>query len=1115
MSEIAVVSEIQHVIGESTRNVYMGRSDNAEKEVLTYKITSDEIKREKIEFSYGLLKIFDEIIVNAVDNLSAERKSKEYSTTTTIIVEISNKSIAVENDGQTIPIEQFTMKPRDEGESDLVYNERLATESKLVGKYKPEIVFTHFRTSANYISNGKRTTGGVNGIGAKMTCAFSKTFTIEVWGKGQYYSQIIRSNCRDISPPIIDNRETHTSSGVRITFEPDWSVLDLSGKFKEITQEQIRLLSMRVFDLCHLPVKLILNGIELKRLTFDEFSKRIDENIAKAPIAYISNNIAFAYVPSKGRQRSYVNNVVTYDGGSHINTLISKVLTEVNKKLTNKIESRTLKSKLSIVMYLTIPGASFQSQSKDKLVNKSISIKLDSRLLSTFLTESGIIEDLSGKVLKVEKAKVTRSLITNISKLVEAELAPIPKSKRPGKRDCYLFVCEGDSAQTLCVRGIRTIGSKTYGTFALRGKVLNTRKNTADKYQQNKELTNLKRIIGLADGQTYTSTDSLRYQHIICAKDADYDGAVIMGLVINFFHNRFPSLLKINGFISELITPINVLYEKPKDPAFSNPSLVFYSSRKFEKWCESNSLSRYHCKYVKGLGGNTNADVDFYFDEFDKHLVNIDFTSDDVDDKMSLAFAGTTKQFTDRRKEWIGKANKDDYLEEEAGLGLEFTDFIDRILVFSSNDACLRSIPSIIDGLKPSQRKVLYTFFGMSKTKAYESKLIYQLTGTVADFAMYHHGDKSMSDTITRMCQSFIGSNNIPLLQGYGQVGSRRANGDDMAQPRYVSASLAKITRLIFPEIDDRLLSRVLEDGKPAEPNYYIPIVPIVLVNGARGIGTGWNTRIPLFNPKDLITIIAKRLSGLDGDINSISPWYNGYEGDIIEYDNKWEFRMSISKIDDRTYRITELPVGVSIVNAESVINSLIEQGVIQTYESQLNKRSTRDIDTIITFTNPLEMSDVIEYFKPIYSTTCSKNSMVGFDSNGFIRKFEDIKSIFDEWYQQRLELYIKRKELILEDLELELLILENKYRFIESDYDLRKFKSKDEIDSMLEKNEYDRVDNSYEYLWKMPYIMSSQKKLEKLSLKISNLKKQIEEVAKTKVEVMWMKELIALNKAL
>lgn len=1118
MSTVAVKGEIEHVIGETTRNVYMGKSNNDEKEMLTYDVETGEVKREKIKFSHGLLKIFDEIIVNAIDNLSPERKAAAKSQMTKINVTIDNYSISVENDGPCIPIRQFVPSTVPQGMTPtLAEQERMKVEESLAGEYIPTIVFTKFRSSTNYQDSSQRTTGGMNGIGAKMTCAFSQWFLIEVWESGVHFQQEVYSNCRDIQPPVITN-ENHPD-GVKISFVPDWPVLDLTGEFTSITPEQIRLLSMRVFDFCHLPVQLSINGKALPRLNFNDFASRINPDVKFETI--IDNSIgwklAYAYVESKAKVRSYVNNVVTYSDGTHVKVIRDRMLELCQEIVKSKtINSATFRSKIEMVLYTTIPGAQFSSQSKDKLTNKKLDkcLQLKDQEFTKFVKNSGLYNDLTGKVEKKTVTKVTRTRITNISTLIEAELASMPMIRRPGKVECTLYVCEGNSAQTLCTRGIRTIGSATHGSFALRGKSLNVAKASSERQHANVELENLKKIIGLTDGTVYSDTSSLRYQHVVCAKDADTDGSAIMGLIINFFHQRFPSLLEIPGFLSELITPVVVLYRKPANPSKSEPTVYFNSPKQFEEWLRSNDLKHYSHKYVKGLGGNTDNDIDFYFAEYERHLTNLDY-DDPSKERLDMVYKGTTKKYTDQRKEWITLANTNSYIDRQPGTPLLCSDFIDRDLVFAADDSCKRAIPSVIDGQKPSQRKVLYTFFNMSKTEQRTVKKIYQLTGKVADFAKYHHGDASLSETITKMCQSFVGSNNIPLLEGDGQVGTREQNGDDAAKPRYVGARLASVSRLIFPEIDDRLLTPVEEDGEKAEPIYYVPIIPVILVNGARGVGTGWSTDIPLFSPKELITITRWMINKGENLGNNLTPYFNGFHGTITQNPTKWFTNFAITKTKSRFFRLTEIPVRISVADARNLINELIEKEIVVDMKSLLTKDSDHDIDMEIEFKDDHTLEEVVQLFGSIASTFISRSNYTAYDSHGTITRFPDIASIFKEWFDVRRQYYEMRKDLILMDLYDELMVARNRKRFLEANYDLRKYDGRKAINEMLENEKYDLHDGSYEYLWGMKIVQSSKKHIDKLAKLISDLEERIAKLESTLPDQLWLEDLSNLEEAL
>eukprot|EP00828_Plagiopyla_frontata_P035759 TRINITY_DN47367_c0_g1_i2.p2 TRINITY_DN47367_c0_g1~~TRINITY_DN47367_c0_g1_i2.p2 ORF type:complete len:190 (-),score=24.39 TRINITY_DN47367_c0_g1_i2:586-1155(-) len=189
------------------------------------------------------------------------------------------------------------------------------------------------------------------------------------------------------------------------------------------------------------------------------------------------------------------------------------------------------------------------------------------------------------------------------------------------------------------------------------------------------------------------------------------------------------------------------------------------------------------------------------------------------------------------------------------------------MIVFSVSDN-LRSIPCICDGFKPGQRKILYSCF----LKRLKSEIkVAQLSGYVSEKSAYHHGEVSLQQTIIGLAQRFVGSNNISLLDPNGQFGTRDVGGKDAASARYIFTNLSGIARKIFVEEDDHIVNYLEDDGERVEPEWYMPVIPMCLVNGAEGIGTGWSTSIPNYNYKVIANEIKEKL--LTGrQFNEIQP---------------------------------------------------------------------------------------------------------------------------------------------------------------------------------------------------------------------------------------------------
>ena len=232
----------------------------------------------------------------------------------------------------------------------------------------------------------------------------------------------------------------------------------------------------------------------------------------------------------------------------------------------------------------------------------------------------------------------------------------------------------------------------------------------------------------------------------------------------------------------------------------------------------------------------------------------------------------------DQRKEWLRAYDPEAYVDHSSD-SLDYSTFIDKELIHFSNADNVRSIPSAVDGLKPGQRKILFACFKRGKSMIKNEIKVAQLAGYVAEHSAYHHGETSLAGTIVGMAQTFVGSNNIALLHPAGQFGTRLLGGKDAASPRYIFTKLPVLTRLIFHPADDALLEYQEDDGQAIEPKHYVPILPMVLVNGAEGIGTGWSSSVPNYNPREIVANLRRLMA--DEPQQPMHPWYRGYTGQV------------------------------------------------------------------------------------------------------------------------------------------------------------------------------------------------------------------------------------------
>lgn len=273
---------------------------------------------------------------------------------------------------------------------------------------------------------------------------------------------------------------------------------------------------------------------------------------------------------------------------------------------------------------------------------------------------------------------------------------------------------------------------------------------------------------------------------------------------------------------------------------------------------------------------------------------------------------------------WLSSYDKDTFVDHNVKR-LTFNNFIHKELIHFSISDNLRSIPSLVDGLKPGQRKILFACF---KRNLRGEIKVAQLSGYVAEHSAYHHGEASLCQTIVNMAQDFVGSNNLNLLLPLGQFGTRQMGGKEAASPRYIFTNLSQLARTVFNEQDEQLLVAQEDEGLKIEPLNYVPTLPMILVNGTEGIGTGWSTSIPSFNPTEIIDNIEGRLKDKNFKFRKMKPWFKNYIGQIADNElGNYTSKGVWKKIDPYTIEITELPIKKWTRDYKSMLEHMIMDG--------------------------------------------------------------------------------------------------------------------------------------------------------------------------------------------
>jgi DNA topoisomerase-2 len=1102
----------QHVL--KLPETYIGSIEESVDELWYYCEDTNKMIKKPLTYIPGEFKIFDELIVNALDQYTRCMEKVVLDPKTSVVKNIKvnfNKEtgeISVYNDGEGICVEMH--------------------EKEQV--YVPELIFGSLLTSSNYTENEKKHVGGKNGYGAKLTNIFSKVFTVETGDNinKKNYKQIFYDNMTRRDEPIIT---PYKGKGyTQITYTPDYSRFN-SG----LTDDMIKIIKKRTYDMAACTdskVSVFLNDEKLEYKNFEKYTDLYIGSKAETPRAYDKPNQRWEIVACLNpnlafEQISFVNGIYTYKGGKHVDYIMNQISRKLSaiilKKRKINVKPMFIRENIMVFIKSVIDNPSFNSQTKECLMTNATSFGTKCEISDKFidnLSKCGIIEralELSSikdnKDMKKSDGK-KQNRLRGVPKLEDANWAGGAKSA-----ECTLILTEGDSAKTMAMTGLGIIGRNKYGIFPLKGKLLNVRdiKNIT-KLLENDEINNIKKIMGLQANKMYSNISELRYGRILVLTDQDEDGSHIKGLLFNLFQSLWPTLFKYPGFLTGMLTPI-VKAKKGKE------SIDFYSVNDYETWKEKNNDGKgYMCKYYKGLGTSTPIEAKEYFKDF--KLVT--YTGNEGSDiaAIQLAFSKTLES-ANHRKEWLSHYNPKQTLDY-TNKNVSINQFVHEDLIHFSNSDNGRSLPSGIDGLKPSQRKVLY---GCIKRKLVNEIRVAQLAGYISEHCSYHHGEASLQGTIINMAQNYVGSNNINLLEPVGQFGSRILGGKDSAQPRYIHTHLSDITGKIFNKLDNPVYTYTIDDGMKVEPVFYVPVISNLLVNGSQGIGTGWATDIPQHNPLDIIRNIRKYMKG--EQMEPLSPWYRGFEGSIMKdidsdnYISKGKYEVISIKGTHVNINITELPIGTWTDKYKDFLESII----IDKSSSSAGKKQyiknfiSHSTDTKVLFEIEMDVSifkDISDFHKTMkLVSNINTSNMVYYNSKGKITKANSALEILEQFIGVRLEYYTKRKNYLLEIMSNELSLLELKIRFIMEFIQgtiIIMNKNKNDIESQLIGRDYPKMYSgendtlSFNYLLKMPIYNLSEEKIKEFKDSYQSKKNEYDILISKNNKELWTEDLDELE---
>ncbi|AHA55069.1 putative DNA topoisomerase [Emiliania huxleyi virus 145] len=637
------------------------------------------------------------------------------------------------------------------------------------------------------------------------------------------------------------------------------------------------------------------------------------------------------------------------------------------------------------------------------------------------------------------------------------------------------------------------------GLYPLRGKLMNAGNSSLKALAANKEISELIQILGITPYKKYdlASARALPYRHLVIFTDQDVDGSHISGLCIQLIMTLVPSLLEVfPDYIKRFATPIL------KITSGKHAGKTFYTDAEYREYTDKHPDSKNaSVKYYKGLGTSTDKDAKQYFTEWSKNVITINNTGQPSTEAMKLAF--DAKMSAERREYLANQYNPNANINYSAQSTTIERFIYDDLMHFSNYDN-IRSIPKMLDGQKAGQRKVV--FYALNHVGKNEAKVA-QMAGTAAQVTQYHHGEVSLANTIIGMAATYTGSHNLPLLYPSGQFGSRHAK-NSAAAPRYIFTHISSFLPRLIKSEDNDVLTYNVDENKKVEPTVYIPVIPIVLVNGANGIGTGWKCDVPQYNPLEVIDACKRMANGGELSTSKWVPWYVGYNGKMEETTDGFN-SIGTYEVSGNTLTVTELPIGRATEDWIESIQSLIPDK-IKNYEKNLGPDS---VTIKLNLTSPID--DPVATLK--LSTKLQTNRMWLYNAKNKITHYAGPTQIIQEHARERLKLYEASRISQIEKASHKMDLLNNKIRyimeFIEGKIKIGKM-STSSLNEYLAQNGYLRSNNSFRYL--TDDISTGQlttDNVDKLRNQIRNITTDIDALRETTANKMWITDLNALRK--
>ena len=1006
--------------------MYAGSLDRENRKEYHYVEIADtsRIVLQETDVPFAMIHIFKECTSNVADNCVASREI--HVNPGKCIIRVRGSQVSIWSFGKPISIE---------------YTEEYQ-------QMVPYYIFSDLHSGANFEEqdNGKkvkknRTGGGRHGLGVKLGNILSTKFSVDIRNadQGRSYSMTWKDNRSVDGTERINYKYAGTESSVRVTYNLDMQ------RFGYAYQEEYSESAIQIFKwvasclsfTAEIPVT--FNG-----QTFDYTDpKKYASLYTDTPklgkyVIYTDHYNKFIAIdsPGTGKQISFANSIITHAGGTHVNCALKAItsgLTVGKGKDLQIPDLRDIKRNVILIISVQVQDPKWgNGQTKTKL-DKPTNIKFE-------LPVDVLDKIKKWSLLKMLEASLKLKSVEDIFKESKGKIKHLGKVK--GKdanwaghvskwKQCTLAALEGGSAAQYELELLNhdPNGRNTRGVLELRGKPVNVMKATArgfvsgiDIALRNVEIREIVQRLNVKPNMDYSiqkNFETLRYGKFLIMTDPDPDGYHIGALLLALFHMFFPTLLHRNNFVYSWFRPIIQVTRGTKMHRF-------YSRKEYTQWTlKTPNYKSWTPRYFKGLGSCTPEDI--ARDYVDHREVLMHYNSEAAD-KISMAFGKTNN-----RREWINNWNPEEQGDIPAD-EMEIARFVDWYVREYAYETLLRNLPAF-DGLTRAKRKVIYTAFkvwGRESGGTTKMKIQPNFAGRVGEKTKYHQGD-SIPGVVIGLAQTYRGTNNLPLLRGFGAFGSINGGMKDASQPRYLEVTARKILALIFRPEDDKCLNFIEDEGESIEPKFYVPIIPMALVNGISAVGMGSSSTFANYHPLEVIDSYINYLVSRE-PFQELEPWYRDNSGLTELVDKTFTSYGVVEKVTLNGCTITQLPIGVWHKTFEKKLDAWILEGKLKDYDCHCTATKTRYVlRGISDFTDDLGNIRATTLDDLNLITRLNLANMTIVNEHGLVVTYKTLVEFISAFYDFRIPYYVARKKIILEDIEANIQIYEHKRNYLEA----------------------------------------------------------------------------------